>query len=298
MRGERGTACDDGRWRSGRRWPTRVQAPTCGAVRPGQSAPGAPARGAQRPRAHEPISFRAAVQAKHRGVAPPIPGSAAHRAGEGVADDRDPVDRRDRTVSGISDAESLYDDISSRDRYHAECISQRETGGGDEGDPCAPRRSRRALGHAIVSTTPPFTRSSAPVVVGGMSAVFSPEDERKLGRRESCHDRRESKGMEENDEGGCLSRNDDSGKTEQGGVMDDHEVLGRINELAREEHELFERESHGKVTDADRERLRRLEVTLDQCWDLLRQRRARRAAGLNPDEARVRDEKTVAGYTA
>ena len=80
--------------------------------------------------------------------------------------------------------------------------------------------------------------------------------------------------------------------------MDDTEVLGRINELAREEHELFERESHGKVTDADRQRLRRLEVTLDQCWDLLRQRRARRAAGLNPDAARVRDEKTVEGYTA
>jgi hypothetical protein len=61
---------------------------------------------------------------------------------------------------------------------------------------------------------------------------------------------------------------------------------------------LFERESHGKVTDADRERLRRLEVTLDQCWDLLRQRRARRAAGLDPDEAGVRDQKTVEGYTA
>jgi len=60
--------------------------------------------------------------------------------------------------------------------------------------------------------------------------------------------------------------------------MDVHEVLGRINELAREEHELFERESHGRVTDADRERLRRLEVTLDQCWDLLRQRRARRGS--------------------
>jgi len=80
--------------------------------------------------------------------------------------------------------------------------------------------------------------------------------------------------------------------------MNDAEVLGRINELAREEHELFERESHGTVTDADRERLRRLEITLDQCWDLLRQRRARRAAGLNPDDAQVRDEKTVEGYTA
>ena len=80
--------------------------------------------------------------------------------------------------------------------------------------------------------------------------------------------------------------------------MDDKEVLGRIDELAREEHQLFERESHGKVTDADRARLRQIEVTLDQCWDLLRQRRARRAAGLNPDHAQVRDEKTVEGYTA
>jgi uncharacterized protein DUF2630 len=80
--------------------------------------------------------------------------------------------------------------------------------------------------------------------------------------------------------------------------MDDNKVLGQINELAREEHELFERESHGKVTDADRERLRSLQVTLDQCWDLLRQRRARRAAGLDPDEAQARDEGTVEGYTA
>ena len=80
--------------------------------------------------------------------------------------------------------------------------------------------------------------------------------------------------------------------------MDDSEVLGRINELAREEHRLFERESHGNVTDADRDRLRQLQVTLDQCWDLLRQRRARRTAGLNPDDAKVRDEKTVEGYTA
>jgi hypothetical protein len=80
--------------------------------------------------------------------------------------------------------------------------------------------------------------------------------------------------------------------------MDDHEVLGRINELAREEHELFERESHGQVTDADREQLRQLQVSLDQCWDLLRQRRARRAAGLDPDDARIRDAGTVEGYTA
>ena len=79
--------------------------------------------------------------------------------------------------------------------------------------------------------------------------------------------------------------------------MDDAEILRRIDELAREEHELFERESHTKVTEADRKRLRRLEVMLDQSWDLLRQRRARRAAGLDPSEAQLRDERTVEGYT-
>ena len=80
--------------------------------------------------------------------------------------------------------------------------------------------------------------------------------------------------------------------------MDDAEILQQINELAREEHELFERESHAQASEADRQRLRNIGVTLDQCWDLLRQRRAKRAAGLDPDEARLRDEKTVEGYTA
>ena len=79
--------------------------------------------------------------------------------------------------------------------------------------------------------------------------------------------------------------------------MADDKVIDRINELAREEHELFDRESRGTATDADREKLRRLRVTLDQCWDLLRQRRARREFGQNPDEAAVRDEKTVKGYS-
>jgi hypothetical protein len=79
--------------------------------------------------------------------------------------------------------------------------------------------------------------------------------------------------------------------------MEDHEVLTQINRLAAEEHALFERESHGEVTDADRERLRRLQVTLDQCWDLLRQRRAKRAAGQDPNQASVRDERIVEGYT-
>jgi hypothetical protein len=78
--------------------------------------------------------------------------------------------------------------------------------------------------------------------------------------------------------------------------MEDQTIIDQINELAREEHALFEKESHGQVTDEERERMKRLEVTLDQCWDLLHQRRARRAAGLDPDQAQVRDEKTVEGY--
>jgi hypothetical protein len=79
--------------------------------------------------------------------------------------------------------------------------------------------------------------------------------------------------------------------------MDDQKVLDHINELTREEQTLFEREAKGAATEADIARLRRLEVSLDQCWDLLRQRRARREYGQDPDEARVRDEKTVEGYS-
>lgn len=79
--------------------------------------------------------------------------------------------------------------------------------------------------------------------------------------------------------------------------MDDRQVIGRINEIAREEHELWEQEGRGEIDELDRQRLRQLEVTLDQCWDLLHQRRARRSAGLDPDEAKVRDERTVEGYT-
>jgi hypothetical protein len=78
--------------------------------------------------------------------------------------------------------------------------------------------------------------------------------------------------------------------------MEDQDLIDRINEFAAEEHGLFEKESQGQATEADRERLKRLEVTLDQCWDLLHQRRARRRAGMDPDEAAIRDEQTVEGY--
>ncbi len=79
--------------------------------------------------------------------------------------------------------------------------------------------------------------------------------------------------------------------------MEDGDVIGRINQLAHEEHELFEKESRGGLTPDQRERLKWLGVSLDQCWDLLHQRRARRSAGLDPDDATVRDPETVEGYT-
>lgn len=78
--------------------------------------------------------------------------------------------------------------------------------------------------------------------------------------------------------------------------MEDKDLIDRINSLAHEEHALFEKESRGEAAAGDRERLRQLEVTLDQCWDLLHQRRALRNAGMNPDDATVRDETTVEGY--
>jgi hypothetical protein len=78
--------------------------------------------------------------------------------------------------------------------------------------------------------------------------------------------------------------------------MDDQRVIERINEIAHEEHELWEKEGRGDITEAERGRLQELSVSLDQCYDLLHQRRARRAAGQDPDEAKVRDPRTVEGY--
>lgn len=78
--------------------------------------------------------------------------------------------------------------------------------------------------------------------------------------------------------------------------MEDQRVVNRINELAHEEHELWDRESRGEASEADRARLTQLAVTLDQCWDLLHQRRAMRGAGLDPEKATVRDPGTVEGY--
>jgi len=73
--------------------------------------------------------------------------------------------------------------------------------------------------------------------------------------------------------------------------MTDEEILDRIHELVDAERGL--RAVGGPVDD---DRMQRLEETLDQCWDLLRQRRAKREFGENPDDAQVRDVRTVEGY--
>jgi hypothetical protein len=78
--------------------------------------------------------------------------------------------------------------------------------------------------------------------------------------------------------------------------MDDLEVLSRINSLVDEEHHLLSRKTGGSASADEHERLARLEVELDQCWDLLRQRRARRNAGEDPAGASARDENTVEHY--
>jgi uncharacterized protein DUF2630 len=82
--------------------------------------------------------------------------------------------------------------------------------------------------------------------------------------------------------------------------MSDESIAARIEGLVAEEHDLRSREQKDSAdTDAlddDRERLRTVEVDLDRCWDLLRQRRALREAGVNPDQAKVRDADTVERY--
>jgi len=75
--------------------------------------------------------------------------------------------------------------------------------------------------------------------------------------------------------------------------MDDKEILHHITELVNEEHELMNLAEGTGLDDEQQARVKALEISLDQCWDLLRQRRALRNAGLNPDEAKVRDEVIV-----
>lgn len=78
--------------------------------------------------------------------------------------------------------------------------------------------------------------------------------------------------------------------------MDEQSILHHINRLVEEEHDLLDETGKGQPDPERHHRLQAVQVTLDQCWDLLRQRRARREFGENPDEAQVRDAKTVERY--
>ena len=82
--------------------------------------------------------------------------------------------------------------------------------------------------------------------------------------------------------------------------MSDESIAARIERLVSEEHELRDREQVDSPDPAaleeDKERLRAVEVELDRCWDLLRQRRALRDAGADPEQASVRDAGTVEHY--
>lgn len=79
--------------------------------------------------------------------------------------------------------------------------------------------------------------------------------------------------------------------------MDDRQILTRIHELVDEEHELRERRASGALSGEDEQtRLRQLEESLDQCWDLLRRRRARREAGEDPNAASPRPVSEVENY--
>jgi hypothetical protein len=82
--------------------------------------------------------------------------------------------------------------------------------------------------------------------------------------------------------------------------MSDESIAARIERLVSEENELRTREESDstkpELLEEDRQRLQTVEVELDRCWDLLRQRRALRGAGGDPDDARVRDADTVERY--
>jgi hypothetical protein len=79
-------------------------------------------------------------------------------------------------------------------------------------------------------------------------------------------------------------------------TMADEQIHENIEQLVAEEHELWDREAAGAATEADRRRLEQVRVSLDQCWDLLRQRRALREFDRDPADANVRSEETVERY--
>jgi hypothetical protein len=78
--------------------------------------------------------------------------------------------------------------------------------------------------------------------------------------------------------------------------MNDTEIVQQIDQLVAKEHDLERQHAAEGLSDDDRKHLQDIEVRLDQCWDLLRQRRARRDAGKDPGEAAVRSAEVVEHY--
>jgi Protein of unknown function (DUF2630) len=78
--------------------------------------------------------------------------------------------------------------------------------------------------------------------------------------------------------------------------MDDGQIHTMIEQLVAEEHRLWDDEAAGGDVGVDRQRLAEVKVTLDKCWDLLRQRRAYEEHGLDASAARARDESVVENY--
>jgi hypothetical protein len=79
-------------------------------------------------------------------------------------------------------------------------------------------------------------------------------------------------------------------------MVDDEEIISSISQLAAEEQRLEEQHVGVGLSEEEQARRAQLEVTLDRLWDLLRQRRALRQAGKDPEEATTRSEGTVEGY--
>jgi hypothetical protein len=80
-------------------------------------------------------------------------------------------------------------------------------------------------------------------------------------------------------------------------VDKDRDILTEVNQLVAEERELRAKVQHHEIDETEEHRrLRAVEVQLDQCWDLLRQRRALRETGQDPDQAQVRPPDQVEGY--
>jgi hypothetical protein len=80
-------------------------------------------------------------------------------------------------------------------------------------------------------------------------------------------------------------------------VAQDQDILAQVNKLVAEEQELRDKLQHREIDESEeRRRLRAVEVALDQCWDLLRQRRALRESGGDPRAAEVRPPDEVEGY--